>query len=461
MTVAMEKNDLNAAREAFFQMPTAPQNENITRYLTFKLALRSNDYEFAHESLDVIMKHADRDPTFLYACVLEAQQSQMRHIAVAALQAILDKQPPGIHLPSLLRCTARLLVGELEAQERNPDEVVEEILRVFEHAAANRQALQKSSNDQWRAEIQWWTKNAYNLALRLCGQIHPGQLIRLLQVCIKFIDSFPDDAGPMHQDELKGRRLLCHFLSASALIVLGRSADEGSEDSLQCYLQARHEIETFRSLRKQSNADKQSKEDKSRSFELLKFDLECILNLQQWDQLDAALQECLNSEGVDRWDSLADIVLIIHRQTGSIGLDAAANAHLTELLQRIINETWVKDKDLVKASRWLRLSFSTDLSEGTGDFALKLLAQAAGIARKGHEHKNKNEVFPETELQWLATTAFNKAVDFLSSGLGEGSAAWIEGALELARYAADNGALHANLTFKREQAMERAKASVV
>ena len=164
IAMATAKEDFDTARQAFFQIPETAKNESITRYLTFKLALRMSDYEFARESLNVIATHANRDPTFLYACVLEAQQSHMRHIAVVALQAILDKQPVTTHLPSLLRCTTRLLVVELETLERSQGEVVEEILRIFEHAVANKQALQKGGNDQWRAEIQWWTKNAYNLA---------------------------------------------------------------------------------------------------------------------------------------------------------------------------------------------------------------------------------------------------------------------------------------------------------
>lgn len=447
MVMALTRGDTLAAREAFFRMPVAAQNESITRYLAFKLALRSDDHEFALESLNMVMKHAQRDATFLFACVLEAQQSQMRHIAVAALQAILDKQPPGVHLPSLLRCTARLLIGELDSQDLSRGETTEEVVRVFENAAANIQALKADGEDKGRVEIQWWSKNAYNLSLRLCTQIHPEHLVRLLNVCIKFIDHYATDMGPMHRDDIVKRRTTCHFLCATALIVLGRSSDEGSEYSLNCYLQCRQYVEAFREHLQTAHDIEHDRDGRRRLFELHKFDLECVLKLQQWDQLDAVLRACLDFKDIDRWDTLADVVLIIHQQSGKAGLGDETSVSLVELLQRIINDTWKKEQEIVKAARWLRLSFALDLEDGDGKFALRLLGQAAAMAKKGYE--GKSELFPETELQWVATTSFNKAVDLLSDPMSDSWNVWVDGALELARYAGDNGALHANLTSKR------------
>lgn len=425
-------------------MSATAQNESITRYLAFKIAIQSNDFDFAIECLQAVLKNADRDATFLYACALEAQQSQMRYIAVAALQTILDKRPPGIHLPSLLRCTARLLIGELQALTRDLGDVAFELVRIFEVAAANVPALKQGKKEQWRAEIQWWSKNAYNIALSLCSQIDPGLLFLLLQTCINFIAVYPSDGGPMHDDDLQKRQVFCHFLSAAASVGDARSQEAGSERQLQCYIQAREHITAFKSLQTSATSDVDTTR---RSFELEKLDFECILHLSRWDELNSALEACLSFEHVHNWDALADIVLIIHQQTDTIGLDSKTSARMMELLDRIINDTWQKHKDIVKASRWLRLSFSLDLNDGDGAFALKLLAQAAGMARKQMERQR--EEFPETELQWLATTSFNRAVDLLSEGKHEACMEWVGGALELARYAADNGALHVNLTYKK------------
>ena len=424
----------------------------MTQYLVFKLALRCDDYDLACGALESIIKHTRDDGKFLYACVLEAQESKMRHIAVAAFEALLDQQPPGIHLPTLLRCTVRLLAAELDSPPTEQmSDAMNEIVQVFEKAASNIKALKQGSGEQWRAEMQWCSKNAYNLSLKLCGEAHPEHLCRLLSTCTTFIDNYPNDNGVMYEDDLKRRKMLCHFVSASALIVLARSAAESDEYSLQCYLSCRQQVQAFNTAYSGSEAD----QDISRKrFEILKYDIECIFKLQQWDNLNAALQACLNCRNVDRWDTLADLVLIIHSQSNTIGLEGRDNVQMITLIQRIINETWKKDKDLVKVCRWLRLSFSIDISDGDGTFALKLLQQAADMAKKGYEGSS-DQKYPEAELQWLSTTAFNRAVDFLSAGQYEASKEWIEGALEVARYAGDEGALHANLSYKRDIARER------
>lgn len=54
---------------------------------------------------------------------------------------------------------------------------------------------------------------------------------------------------------------------------------------------------------------------------MLKFDLEGVLRLQSWEDLDGALQTCLDLGDVDRWDTLADLVIVIHDQTLGMGVE--------------------------------------------------------------------------------------------------------------------------------------------
>ena len=374
-------------------------------------------------------------------------------MAVAAFQALVNQPPSGVQLPALFRCTARLLMEELGDPPQAHVEATGELVNLFETASANTKVLRQGSEEQWRAEIQWWSKNAFNIALHQCTGMQPEHLVRLLRACNKFLECYPDDSGLMHRDDVLQRKQICHFLCASAFTVLGRTADD-RQQQLQHYLEVQREANTF--LRSWQQPLHQTADDdlhSARALELLRYNVESVFKLEQWDKLDAALAACLDFQGTARWDTLADLVMVIYDQTSRLAIDSSATAKVPELLQKIINATWSKDKDIFKLARWLRFTFSIALSDADGSISVKLVEQAAALARRGTE--GRNDPYPEDELQWLATTAFNKAVDLLAVENRQAADQWMEAALELARYAADNGSLHAQLTKTREEAERR------
>lgn len=453
MMTALRREELDTARAAFYGLPVSSQNEGMTRYLAYKLALRSNDIRLAGECLESLVKHVDREPRYLYACVLEAQQSGNRMMAVAAFQALVDRPPNNAQLPALFRCTARLLMEEVGDPSRAQAEVTNELVQLFETASANTKVFRQGSEEQWRAEIQWWSKNAFNIALQQCTDMSPDHLTRLLRACNKFLECYPDDGGLMHRDDLMQRKQICHFLCASAFTVLGRTTSDRPQQ-LQYYLEVQREAAAFLESWQQPHhqiADAELR--RARALELLRYNVESVFKLEQWDKLNAALAACLDFQGIARWDTLADLVMIIYDQTSRLAIDSSATAKIPELLQKIINETWTNDKDILKLARWLRFTFSVGLSDANGSVSIKLVEQAAVLARRGTEMRN--DPYPEDELQWLATTAFNKAVDLLAAEDRQAAEQWMEAALELARYAADNGSLHAQLTRTREEAERR------
>lgn len=454
---ALEQDQPEAAMQAFINMPKPAQNEPATRFLAFKLALRLNDEDLAMSSLAAVAKSAKNDPTYLYACVLAAGQSQTHRFSIVALQALLDQRPNGIYLPALLRCTARLLLMEVDAGQ-NAEMVAQETLRVFEAAARNTDEIRQLPNERWRSEIQWWSKNAYNIAVKLCAQVNPEYVLRMLEVCTKFMDCYPNDPDLVLQDGLEKQRLTCSFLSATALIVLGRASEDPSDYFTQCFSRAQQHIRSFKSSYAKLSNSLQDPKSQEQAFTVLKFEIECILRLQQWDKLGPALQACMKATHVGRWDTLADLLIIVHGELDETTIDSHAEM-LTQLLQRIINDTWKKERDIAKVARWLRFTFNLCLESSqrdTASFSLKLLQQAGAMAESGS--KGSKDPYPESELQWLATMSFNHAVDLLEHDSDE-AMKWIEGALQLAKWSDDNGSLHAMLTRQKEKAIERMRDS--
>ena len=299
---ALAKGDHAAAREAYFSMPNEGKSAAITKYLMYKVAIRSDDQELATESLSGIVTASDRDAAFLYACILEAQQFGSRKQAVMVMQQVLKKYnyraPPDVYLPALLRCTSRLLMAELETGASDREAIVVEICKIFEAAAAQANCFTKPTaeelcDDKSRHELQWFAKNSYNLALKYCIDIHPELTIRLLDTCIHFLGFLGKENPQASIADLVHRTALCHFLAASALVVLARSEDN-TEKSLQYYLEVRKHVEAFRGTFK-VELDAVGKHGNmqasltGKQVELLKYDLEAVVKLERWDDLDDLL----------------------------------------------------------------------------------------------------------------------------------------------------------------------------
>jgi hypothetical protein len=119
MLCALAENNFNDAREAFFLMSEHSQENPMSRYLLYKVALRSGDDALgknldrsgladmaATECLDVVSRASGTDKTLLYGCILEAQKVGYRKQAIKSFQELVNDESPapdGLHRPALLR----------------------------------------------------------------------------------------------------------------------------------------------------------------------------------------------------------------------------------------------------------------------------------------------------------------------------------------------------------------------
>lgn len=112
----------------------------MTRFLMFKIAIRTNELELASACLEKIYKAEKDDCTVLYACVLDAQQVGDRTLTIAALQLVFQEYeysvPSSVNFPALLRCMIRLILSQLESVESEKDidvpSVVDQLCKLFE-----------------------------------------------------------------------------------------------------------------------------------------------------------------------------------------------------------------------------------------------------------------------------------------------------------------------------------------
>lgn len=326
-------------------MSEAGKAAAMTRYLMYKVSLRSADAGLAAECLDVVCQHSTKDDTLLYACVLEAQQAGDKRQAVIALQKVLEKYgygaPAGVHLPALLRCTARLLLSELIVEGVVNQSVAEELGKLFEGAVAQAKAARRPQNAQAQhsfttVELEWFSKNSYNISLKHCAELNPKSLIRLLAACIQFIELL-DKEDQLQGKETLIRRIFCDFLSACAFIALARTEDN-IQASLQNYLAVRRHTQSFRNLALQQMQEKvfgdSAKDDLiAKYFQIIKFELEAVLKLEDWNAMDDLFKECWKYENPHHYETLADLVLVIHSCMLKADLDGSYQAKIIAVLQ--------------------------------------------------------------------------------------------------------------------------------
>lgn len=143
---ALGVNKPDEARLVYVSMPETTQNDVLTRYLMFKVALRTWDTDLGIECVEKLSEAAGsgRSQDMLYACIREAQQAGDKLCTVAALKAVAEEWDPvrssASCLTSVLRCGIRLITLMCDEVEQSgetgcPPKFVEDTCKLFEIGA--------------------------------------------------------------------------------------------------------------------------------------------------------------------------------------------------------------------------------------------------------------------------------------------------------------------------------------
>ncbi|KAI8316407.1 Transcriptional regulator [Colletotrichum sp. SAR11_59] len=407
---ALNRNNTEGARQIFHEMPGSARNETMTRYLMYKVAIQSGDHDLAADCLERIGAGAAQDPNSLYACVLEAQRARDKISAGQAMKQLLKRhefnEDSPIHLPALLRSNIRLAVAAVEGEKSSArNACIEEVAGLFEQAA---RAIQRDPKD----------KDGNRL------------------FTVKELDWFylPTDS----MVDLRFRTMFSHFVMAAGKISIARTEDN-TEKQLQCYLDARKHVKAYDCLFQvqATAADALTKKDLNiKLAALLVFDFEAALALKDYDGLGEILQLARTCKDVRSWKAVGDLAL-----GGKLPGDK-----LYSTLGIVVNEIWeLESMKCDKLAKYTRCMFQAvrllDAESGQ-----KVILQAIGVAKSAKETPNP---YPTEELEWLATTAFNQAVDCYNERRYEECHTWADLATNLAHYASDGGALERQCHEKR------------
>ncbi|KAI5304393.1 hypothetical protein KEM56_006541 [Ascosphaera pollenicola] len=401
---------LQLARHSIFENSGETNKSKLTR-----VALLDDDLNLATTCIEGLCQKGPDATVYLQACVAEAQRMGKKHHAALVLQRLLhdlleSQTFDAAHLPVLLRCTARLLLAEFDTDVSMQREIEDEICNLFDTAMAQAEKYHVSQPDTTPftvMELEWFSKNSYNLAVQHCSAWAPRNIQRLLTVCINLIGLYPTSLDDNVLEEVRKRRMLCNFLGAIISMAQAR-AHPDAQMREEHYATSRNYILGFRQyLLDCSNLDEDSLE---KHKTILAFDFEAAVRLQQFSDLTEIVDESQQYASEELYGIFIDAML---------GSDAPV--------------------EVVGAVFQVSLDSNVEVAEG-------VLDQAYALARDAHhkhlENKTINTCYPSDEIEWLATTGFNKAVDFYLAGDDGACGKWALKALDIANLMHDKGVLY-------------------
>jgi len=160
-------------------------------------------------------------------------------------------------------------------------------------------------------ELDWFSKNSYNLVIKNLSTWTPRHSLRMLTCCIAFINHYPNDISDQVSEDLCLRKMFCEFSAVTALLALARG-EVNIEIQLQDYLNLRKHVESFDTLlqEKVGKLGEDAEEDLFRKLSvLIVFDFEAACHLKAWDDLHEIIikSDCCKSPRV--YELMADCIL--------------------------------------------------------------------------------------------------------------------------------------------------------
>lgn len=424
------------ATEAFNEMSEAARNEPFTRFLMFKIAVRTSDKDLgmwqfciystwciltcatAVSCLQGLSESTDPDRRLLYGCALDAQETGNRELALMALKLVLDQiglvAPDAGHIPTILRCAIRLTMAEIEGL-RESESSVESLCLLFEKGRLPlystwklrltfREASEQAKRSRQKAkapgkqgdivfttkELDWFSRNGYNIGLRSIVEWSPPKSLRIISSCIRFLDLYPDDIDEPTSAEISYRRLLCNYLCTCILVELAR-AEDNIETQLQHYLISRRHVQEFRSKKElfKRVAEDEVEDLKNKFGILLGYDFEATVRLKGWEALRGIVEEaaqCTN-KGISIFETITDIL---------ISSEAPSRIKLI-IMQVILNYTVPSPMaNVVKLSRWIRTLVQLSIAKNP-KVTEALLTEVVDVTKS----RSDGQKYPNDEIQWL------------------------------------------------------------
>ncbi|KAE8352675.1 meiosis protein SPO22/ZIP4 like-domain-containing protein [Aspergillus coremiiformis] len=417
ITCASYGSDACVAYTAFDTMPEECRRCPSALFLIYKAALDNKDFAKGHSYLESLCQLGTASRTYLLPCAAEALRSGQTLLAAKPLQHLIanlnDNFLEGKYIASLFIAIISLISAELQKGEKaKEEELLAQVISVFE---AGRSLIRFSA-----IELEWFAQRSYNIAAQAHASCDSGRVVRLLDLSIQHY---------VHCDFIKIVRSTAEARterepSLKACPIMQQKYYENVQKSVQhcrVYIQHRPQIDG-------TPIQHEDSEWLRKNRIILSVDLECAILFNQWDRVSSIIEESKS---------------IIDNQLGSVFLDCilrckASVTYTAQAVEVIVLVLRTSTSPYLKTAttptlipRFIHILFQLSLNGSDYRIAESALDQALSVAR---DNCNPALRYPGEEIQWMATVAFNRAVDLYLMSDNEGCRRWAEKAIQLADF---------------------------
>ncbi|RDW90401.1 uncharacterized protein DSM5745_02176 [Aspergillus mulundensis] len=435
----LEKYDPSTARQVFDEIPDDCKSCPLTLYLMYRLALLADDASLAIIYIQLLCRQG-AEATYIWSCVADALQLGKTCIALQSLEGVmaaLDDSGFGrLQIPQLLLD----VICAVRENTANHEDSLGPVSSLLESAltAADTGQREPFSSD----ELRWLACKSYGIALELYKLSPLPNIVKLLNISTKFMELDQKNTKKEPNTDLLEHYLKCTFLRSMIVVTEARNEKKSTRKERH-YREAREAIKQFQIYIQSLGIDSIIKSHEHTWLDryriILSFDFEAAVHLHQWGDLTTIIETSNPVVGA----KLSSVFLDCLLRSG------APSSYLSKAVKQIIRTFHSSPSPFLSTNspnfaeyfpRHLRCLFSLSLQAEEYILAESVLDQALMLARREPDSKsNSNSItYPKDEVQWLATTAFNRAVEFFLISADGDCRRWAGKAIGLADLIGDD-----------------------
>ncbi|KAI2834777.1 hypothetical protein CBS147343_10863 [Aspergillus niger] len=305
-------------------------------------------------------------------------------------------------------------------------------------------------------ELAWLAKASYSIASKVFRATSLEPVMHLLDISIKFAETCQHPDIKQHI-VLSEHYLLCDSLKIARITIEARK-EIGAAEKQRHYSAIRRISTHFREQFKSQQIENSRNNPRYERFlsqhrTIFALDLEASTFLNDWTGVCTIVEE--SSPSID--EKLSSVFLDrILRSDAQLKPKVQAVKTLIRTLHASPSPFLDKSTFIVKSlPRYIRCLFQLSLDAAEYQLAESILDQALILAQgkqteTGNDNKRSLSGYPEDEIRWLSTVAFNRAVDYYLAAADMHCRRWAGKAISLADLVEDDGALGRLLRGKLE-----------